>query len=85
VGHHEGRPVGSLDHFGRGEGLARSGDAEQDLVLLAIKDAADEGVDGSSLIALGFVAAYELEVHKSLYGRSDKPASDVLLCKYALW
>ena len=64
VGHDEGRAVGGLDHFGRSEGLARSGHAEQDLMLLAIKNAADEGVDGSSLITLGFVAAYQLEVHK---------------------
>src|SRR5229473_6344896 len=85
VGHDEGRAVDCLDHFGCGEGLARSGDAEQDLMLLAVEDAADEGIDGSSLIALGFVAAYQLEVHNSLYGRGDGLASDVLLCKYALW
>src|SRR6202795_2789445 len=69
VGHDEGGAVGRLDHLGCGEGLARSGDAEQDLMLLAIEDAADEGVDGSSLIALGFVVANQLEVHNSLYGR----------------
>ena len=42
-------------------------------MLLAIKDAADKGVDGSSLIALGFVVADQLEVHNSLYGRKWRP------------
>jgi hypothetical protein len=42
-------------------------------MLLAIKDAADEGIDGSPLIALGFVVAYQLEVHNSLYGRVTDP------------
>jgi hypothetical protein len=40
-------------------------------VLFAIKDAASQGLDGASLIALGFVAADELKVHKSLYWRAE--------------
>jgi hypothetical protein len=40
-------------------------------MLLAIKDAAGEAVDGSPLIALRFVVAYQLEVHNSLYGRGN--------------
>src|SRR5208282_6812568 len=69
VGHDQDRAVGRLDHLGRGEGLARSGDPEQHLMLLAIEDPSGEGFDGLSLIALGSVAAYQLEVHNSLYGR----------------
>ena len=38
-------------------------------MLLAIEDAAGEGVDGLCLVTLGLVVAYELEVHSSLYGR----------------
>ena len=66
VGHDEGGAVGGLDDFGGGEGLARPSDAEQDLVLFAIKDAAGEGFDGAGLVALGFVVAYQLEVHSPL-------------------
>ena len=85
MGHDEGRAVGGLDHFGGGEGLARSGDAEQNLMLLAIEDAAGEAVDGSSLVALGLVVAYELEVHSSLYGRGEDSWVGTLPCKYDVW
>ncbi len=66
VGHDQGGAVGGFDHLGGGESLARSGDAEQNLVLLAIEDAAGEGIDGLCLVALGLVVAYQLEVHGSL-------------------
>ncbi len=66
VGHDQGGTVGGFDHFGGGEGLARSGNAEQDLMLLAVEDAAGEGFDGLRLVALGLVVAYQLEVHRSL-------------------
>ncbi len=69
VGHDEGGAVGSLDDFGGGESFTRSGDAEQDLMLFAVEDAAGERVDGARLVALGSVAAYQLEVHNPLYGR----------------
>src|SRR5271157_730633 len=85
VGHDEGGAVGGLDHFGRGVGLARSGDAEQNLVLLAIKDAAGEAVDGSSLVALGLVVAYQLEVHGSLYGRGENGLRMYFCVNHALW
>jgi hypothetical protein len=35
-------------------------------MLLAIEYAAGEGFDGLCLVALGFVAAYQLEVHSPL-------------------
>ena len=69
VGHDEGGAVGGFDDLGHGEGLARSGDAEQDLVLLAIEDTAQERLDGSGLVAAGFVVADELEIHKAVLGR----------------
>jgi hypothetical protein len=37
------------------------------------------------LVALGLVVAYELEVHRPLYGEGNRPGADELLCKYALW
>ena len=52
-----GRAVLRLDDLGHGEGLAGAGDAEQDLVLFAGRDTADELVDGFGLIAAGLVVA----------------------------
>ena len=46
-----------LDHLRHGEGLARAGDAEQDLVLLAGFDAGDEFFDGAALVAARLVVA----------------------------
>ena len=66
VSHHQGGTIGGLDDLGGGVGLARSRNPKQDLMLLAIEDAASERFDGSSLIALGLVAAYQLEIHKPL-------------------
>jgi len=66
VGHDQGGAVGRLDHFGGGEGFARSRNAEQDLMLLAIEDAAGKGLDRLRLVALGLVVAYQFEVHSSL-------------------
>ncbi len=51
----EGRPLGGLDHFGHGEGLAGAGDAEQHLVALIRRDALDQLVDRGRLVALGLV------------------------------
>jgi hypothetical protein len=34
-----------------------------------------------SLVALGPVVAYQLEIHSSLYGREEDWLRDVLLCK----
>ena len=58
-----------------GVGLARSGYAQQHLMLLAVKNAPDKRFDGLSLIALGLVVADQLEVHGSLYEeRQSQPA-----------
>ena len=63
VGQDQRRPVHLLDDLGHGERLARAGDAEQHLVLVAVVDAAGERLDGASLIALRFVRADEAEFH----------------------
>ncbi len=55
--HHHRGPVGLLDHLGHGVGLARAGDSEQNLVLLAVENAANQGFDGSSLVAARLVVA----------------------------
>ncbi len=59
----DGRAVGGLDHLGHGEGFAGAGDAEQDLVAVAVVHAADELGDGLGLVAAGFVVAGKLEFH----------------------
>ena len=46
-----------LDHLRHGEGLARAGDAEQDLMLLAGFDAGEKFFDGTALIAARLVVA----------------------------
>ena len=51
VRHHQRRPVHARDALRHGEGLARPGDAEQDLRLIAALQAVDELVDGPRLIA----------------------------------
>jgi hypothetical protein len=53
----EGWAIEPLDHFRHGKGLARSGDAEQDLMLLARLDSGEELLDSAALVALRLVVA----------------------------
>ena len=55
MSHHQRGTVHRLDDLGHGVGLARAGDPEQNLMLLAVVDAAQQGLDGTALIALRFV------------------------------
>ena len=57
-----GRPI-ALDDLGHREGLAGAGDAEQNLVLLAVAHAAHEFVDRGGLIALGTVVDRQVKSH----------------------
>ncbi len=59
----ERRTVQVLDDLGHRKRLARAGDAQQHLVLLAIKRAASERLDSGPLIALWLVRADEFKVH----------------------
>ena len=52
--HHDGRPLQALNHMGHGEGLARTGHAEQRLRRQAGLDAVNQRLDGGGLIACGF-------------------------------
>jgi len=61
VRQHQRRPVGLRDHRRHGEGLARSRDAQQHLVLVAALEAAHELVDRARLVALGLEVAHQLE------------------------
>ena len=51
------RAIQRLDHLRHREGLAGTGDAEQDLMLLAGLDAGHEFFDGAALIAPRLVVA----------------------------
>ncbi len=51
----QGRALGFLDHLGHGEGLARAGDAEQDLAALAALQPVHEIADRRRLVAGGLV------------------------------
>ena len=67
-----------FDDLGHGEGFARAGDAEQDLMLLAIEDAAKELVDGGGLVATGAVVDAEVERHdlRIAAGKRSAPSMD---------
>ena len=63
VGQDEGGAADGLDDLGHGEGFAGAGDAEEDLVLLALADAAREFSDGVFLIAARAVVDGQPEAH----------------------
>src|SRR5690606_39685991 len=60
------RALRLLDDLRHGEGFARAGDAEQDLVLLLPFDAVDEFGDRRRLIAGGLVVADQFELAAAL-------------------
>ncbi len=57
VGQDQRRAIRLLDDLGHGEGLARAGDPEQGLVLLAGGQPGDEFLDRAALVAAGTVIA----------------------------
>ena len=57
MGHHKRGAVQLLDDLGHGVGLAGAGDAQQNLVLLAVENTANQGLDGSGLISARLVVA----------------------------
>ncbi len=65
VGDDERGALRALDHGGDREGLARTRDAEQDLILRALVEPADERVNRLRLIALRLEVGTKLEWHKS--------------------
>src|SRR5215813_3886817 len=56
----------TLDDRRYGKGLARSGNPQQHLMLLAVFEAAHKGVNSFGLIALRFVIRNEFKVHSSI-------------------
>ena len=60
-GHHQRRALKLLDHLGHGEGLARSGDAEQDLAFLAVERGLGQLLDRGRLVAGGLIFGDQLE------------------------
>src|SRR5208282_6267156 len=57
VSENDGRAVRVLDHFRHRESFARTGDAEKDLMAVAVVDPADETRDRFGLVTAGFVVA----------------------------
>ena len=57
VGQDDDRAIDRLDDLRHRECFARTGDTKQDLVAVAVGEAADELGDGFGLIAAGFVVA----------------------------
>ena len=57
----QGRALGALDDIGDGKGLARAGDAEQDLGLVMVADPRDEILDRRRLVAHGRIVRGDLE------------------------
>ncbi len=60
-GEDQRRALRAHDGLRGGEGLARAGDAEQDLVGLAVLDALDDVGDGGGLVAGGLIGRHQLE------------------------
>jgi hypothetical protein len=54
--------IRACDDLGHGEGLAGAGDAQEDLVAVAVGQAAIQLFDGLRLVAAGLVVAIELEI-----------------------
>ena len=65
----QGRFLHRLDHLGHGEGLARSGHTEQDLVALRRVDATHQFRDRGRLIARGFVFGHDFQRPRHRLGR----------------
>ncbi len=63
---HQGGTVGAGDDLRHRVGLARAGDAEQDLRLVLALDAGDEVGDGGGLVALRLVVGLEGEADAAL-------------------
>src|SRR5690606_25356777 len=57
----QGGALGGGDHLGGGEGFSRAGDAEQDLIGLAIGDAFDQFGNGGGLVTGRGVVGDEVE------------------------
>ncbi len=70
MGEDEGGAAGEFDDLGHCEGLAGAGDAEQDLVGVAVVNAADEGFNGGALVAAGLIGGAELVGHVLQYRES---------------
>ena len=68
VRQHQRGPADGFDHLGHGERLARPGDAQQHLVLLAVLDSAQQFLDGGLLIAARAVVHRQTKAHSFSIG-----------------
>ena len=63
VRHDQRGPLERLDHLGHGEGLARAGDAQQHLVLVAVQYASNKLLDRLALVPSRLVVDAQAEAH----------------------
>src|SRR5207247_4744499 len=78
VRQNQGRPPESFDDLCHGKGLARPGDAQQYLVLLAVLDTLGQPFDGGGLVA----ARLEASAYLELRGVDERPTvGDVGVCE----
>ena len=70
-GEDQGRPLDLADHMRGGEGLARSGDAEQHLVALAVPDSLDQLLDRGRLVAGRRELGLQVEIRRRARARDD--------------
>ena len=63
---HQRGAARGLDHLGHGEGLTGAGDAQQNLVLIAVAQTAQQRVDSGGLVAFRLIVDPEPEGHVSL-------------------
>ena len=74
---HEGGALGGLDDLGDGEGFARAGDAEENLVALLGIDAVHQLGDGGGLVALGLKGRDDFEGAAAIgFGRLGRAEGD---------
>ncbi|MNI41089.1 hypothetical protein D3C73_953330 [compost metagenome] len=69
MGQDQGRALGLFDHLGHGEGLARAGDAQEDLFAIARLGLGDQFSDGRGLVPRGLILGLQPEGDALFAGR----------------
>ena len=77
---HQRRTAGVLDHLRHGERFAGAGDAQQNLVLLALLQAVEQRRDGGRLIAARLIVDAEPEGHLFIIRSARDGVSDSRKC-----
>ena len=84
VGQHQGGPLDGLDDLGHGVGLARAGDAQEDLLPQTVLDAPGQLLDGLGLVPGGRVFRYDLEFRHDHTSHMRGPAPGAAPLRYSI-